>query len=73
MLRQTLHLQRAFCPLTLRTLWVPNALNIDSLRLIVDRRLEVFGLVSVHEFGLDTQARKHDLELVVCAAVPRHH
>lgn len=49
---------------------VANTLKVDGFGVLVDGCLEVFGLVTVDEFGLDAEAGKEDLELVVCASVP---
>ena len=48
---------------------VSNALDIDSLGLLVDGSCQVLGLVASDELGLDAVAGKHDLQLVVGAAV----
>jgi hypothetical protein len=43
--------------------------HVNSLRLLVNRGLEVIGLVSIDELGLDAQTWEEDLQLVVCASV----
>ena len=48
---------------------VANALNVDGLGLVVDGGGNVLGLVAVDELGLDPEAGKEDLELVVGATV----
>lgn len=48
---------------------VANALDVDSLSLLVDGSGQVLGLVASDELGLDAVAGKHDLELVVGSAV----
>lgn len=49
---------------------VTNALNVDSLSLVVDGGSNILRLVSVYELGFNTQSREENLELVVCATVP---
>lgn len=48
---------------------VANALDIDSLGLVVNGGSDVLGVVTVDELGLDAEAGQEDLELVVSAAV----
>jgi hypothetical protein len=43
--------------------------HVNSLGLVVNRTLKVFGLISVHKLGRNAHARQHDLELVVCASI----
>lgn len=50
-------------------LGVANALNVDSLGLVVNGSSNVLGLVAVDKLGLDAQARQEDFELVVGSAV----
>lgn len=50
-------------------LGVTNALEVDSLCLVVDGSSDILGLVAVDKLGLDAQAGEEDLELVVGAAV----
>jgi hypothetical protein len=50
-------------------LGVSNALDVDGLGVVVDGSSDVLRLVAVYELGLDSQAREHDLELVVGSAV----
>lgn len=50
-------------------LGVANALDVDSLGLVVNGSSNVLGLVAVDKLGVDAQARQEDLELVVGAAV----
>lgn len=42
---------------------------VNRLGLVINRSLKVVRLVTVHKFRLNTQARKHDLELIVCASI----
>lgn len=48
---------------------VPDGLNVNGLGAIINGRTDVLGLISLDEFGVDPQAREHDLELVVGATV----
>jgi hypothetical protein len=50
-------------------LGVSDGLDVDSLGVVVDGSSDVFGLVAVHELGLDSEPREHDLELVVGSSV----
>lgn len=50
-------------------LGIANALDVDSLGVVVDQGDQVLGLVAVGELGLDAEARQGDLELVVGATV----
>lgn len=50
-------------------LGVTNALDVDSLSLVVNGSTNVLGLVAVDKLGLNAQAGQEDLELVVGAAV----
>ena len=49
--------------------WVSNTFQIHRLRLVVDQALEVFRLVPIDEFGVDTQPGKENLELIVGSSV----
>lgn len=49
--------------------WVSNALDIDSLGLVVNGGSNVLRVLTVDELGLDAQAREEDFELVVGAAI----
>lgn len=48
---------------------VADALDVDGLGLVVNQGSNLVGVVAVDEFGLDSEARQEDFELVVCAAV----
>lgn len=48
---------------------VPDALDVDGLRLVVDGGGEVLGPVARDELGRDAEPRQQHLELVVGAAV----
>ena len=48
---------------------VANALNVDSLGLVIDGGRNVLGLVAVDELSGDAKAGKEDLKLIVSAAV----
>ena len=50
-------------------LWVSNALDVDSLGLVVNCGSNVCWVVSVDKLGLDSESWEEDLELVVCASV----
>lgn len=50
-------------------LWIPDALDVDSLRFVIDGGSNLIGLVDVDKLGLDAESREKDLELVVSAAV----
>lgn len=48
---------------------VTDALDVDSLGLVVDGGRDVLGAVPIDELGRDAEAREEHLELVVRAAV----
>lgn len=48
---------------------VANALDVDGLGLVVNGGTNVLWLVALDKLGLDTEAREHDLELVVGSAI----
>jgi len=48
---------------------VTNALDVDSLGLVVNGSGELLGVVNVDKLGCDAKPREHNLELVVRAAV----
>lgn len=48
---------------------VTDALQIHSLRLVVNGGSQFLGLVAVNELAVDAQPRERDFELVVGAAV----
>lgn len=48
---------------------VSDGLDVDGLGLLVDGGSDILRLVTVDELGLDSQAREHDLELVVGTAI----
>jgi len=50
-------------------LGVANTLDVDGLGLVVNGRREVFWSVALDEFGLDAEAGKGDLQLVVGSSV----
>ena len=50
-------------------LGVSNALEVDSLGLVIDGSGDILGLVAVDELGVDAISGQHDLELVVSATV----
>jgi len=58
-------------PLKIRNiiLWIPNALQVHRLRLVVNRSLEVLWLIPIDELSRNTEAGQQHFELVVCAAV----
>lgn len=49
--------------------WVADGFDVDGFGLVVDQLLKVFGLVALHEFGVDAEAGEEDFELVVGASV----
>lgn len=48
---------------------VADGLDVDGLGLLIDCGLEVLGLITVDELGLNAQSREKDLELIVCASI----
>ena len=50
-------------------LGVANALDVDSLGLVVNGSSDILGLVAVDELGVDAKTGEEDLELVVGATV----
>lgn len=50
-------------------LWVPDALDVDGLGLVVNGGGDILDTVAVDELGVDAEAGEEDLELVVGAAV----
>ena len=48
---------------------VANSLNVNSFCLVVNGSANVLGLVASNELGLNSKTWKHDLQLVVGAAV----
>lgn len=48
---------------------ISDALDVDGLRLLVNRLGKILGLVSVHKLGVYAQSREEDLQLVVGSAI----
>lgn len=49
--------------------WVTNALEIDSLCVVVDGLFEVFRFITCDKLGLDSESGKRDLQLIVGTSV----
>lgn len=48
---------------------ISDALDVDGLRLLVNRLGKILGLVSVDKLGVYAQSREEDLQLVVGSAI----
>ena len=50
-------------------LWVANALNVNSLRLLINCSREILRLVPIDELGVYAESGKEDFQLIVGSAI----